>query len=359
MRLSPCLKAVPNERPPAWMGLGALWIGLGAAGGGVGLVACSDEVSFVRQVRTETFEQAATDQIDILFVVDDSPSMVTQQNLLAEGFDSFIAGLEDSGTDFQLGVIKIDFEYDDPTRGRLLGEPPILTPSDNYRRLFVERALVGLDGSGWEKGLEAATFATSPQSTGPGGPNEGFVREGANLLIVVVSDEDDCSDGGTFGYRFDQLDCYRRIDDLIPTEVWVERMQRVKRRPEQLRFSGIVGQFGAEGLCAQETLPGTRYIRAAQLTGGQTFDICTADWSGFLGELGVEASQPLRVFPLECGVSPGTLEVRVDDEVLSSDQVSFDPDARAVRFEQDAVPARGSSIEVSYEIEPGTCGPRG
>ena len=95
------------------------------------------------------------------------------------------------------------FEYTDPNRAALLDDPPFLTPTDDYERLFQERATaVGVEGSDKEKGLEAAAYAVSLAMTAPGGPNEGFVRPSpAHLLVIIVSDEEDCSDNGALEGR--------------------------------------------------------------------------------------------------------------------------------------------------------------
>lgn len=319
-------------------------------------LSCSETISVTQQTRTDSYQQAPTDQIDILFVIDDSASMVSEQELLADGFDDFIGGIAETNTDFHVGVIKIDFELGDPSRGVLFGDPAYVTRDDEYEKLFVERATnIGTDGSGREKGLEAAHYALSPQTTAAGGPNAGFLRSSANLLVVIVSDEDDCSDGGSFGVEFDRLDCYRRSDDLVPVPTWVERLRAIKGSRDQVRIAAIVGPEEPEGLCGEETLPGTRYIEAASLTGGASFSICEPDWSDFLEQLGVEAVSLTETFPLSCGARPGSLEVTVDDAVVAEGDYTYDAETRSVTFEGDAVPERGASVVMTYEIEPGTC----
>ncbi len=318
-------------------------------------VGCQDPITVSQQERTDSYQQVPTDQIDILFVVDDSASMINEQEQLAEGFRDFIGAIEVTETDFHLGVIRIDFEYSDPSRGVLVGDPPYLTRADEYVQLFSERVKVGTEGSGREKGLEAAWFATSPQTTSAGGPNEGFLRAGAELLILIVSDEDDCSDGGRFGEGFDRLDCYRREQDLVPVETWIERLRATKSSRDLLTVAAIVGPEDPAGLCSEETLPGERYIRAAELTGGLSFSICEPDWSGFLETLGVEAVKLTETFPLSCGARPDSLVVEVDDAEVEDDAWTYDADTRSVTFEEGAVPARGSSVVFRYEIEPGTC----
>src|SRR5438132_364341 len=72
------------------------------------------------------------------------------------------------------------------------GDPAFL---DKVKRLIGQ----GVVGSGQEMGLEAARRAlteplvSTPTDARPPG-NRGFLRPGSRLLVIIVSDEDDCSD---------------------------------------------------------------------------------------------------------------------------------------------------------------------
>ncbi len=68
--------------------------------------------------------------------------------------------------------------------------------SEELRHRFRCMALLGTDGDTYEKGLEAAERALTPPLAAEGGPNDGFLRPGAFLVVVFLSDENDCSDRG-------------------------------------------------------------------------------------------------------------------------------------------------------------------
>ena len=112
-------------------------------------------------------------------MVSDSPSMVEEQEKLAEGFDSFISQL-DGRTDFHVGLLSASFDPADPDAGQFVaaeGEPAFFTGDDDFVRLFQERVgLVGLDDDGLEQGLESAQLALS--SNFLTGANEGFFAFG-------------------------------------------------------------------------------------------------------------------------------------------------------------------------------------
>ena len=335
----------------------------------VGISACGDSIVIVNRERTDSYQQSPTDEVDILFVVDNSNSMQLEQTLLADGFESFIEGIEQANVDFHLGVISTNFEYDDGARGTLeltntdidgcdgvAAGPPYLTLDDDYLTLFPCRAQVGLNGSGKEKGLEAALYALGDSLTGPGGANEGFLRDDANLLVVFVSDEDDCSDEGALGANADNTACYSQRDLLTPASDLTQRIVDLKGVRGKVQLAAIVGPESAESVCDDTTLPGTRYLEAAELTDGLQASICETDWSGFLNRLGLEAVGIQETFPLSYPANPETLEVRVDDEVVEqsdSNGWTYIADPPSVQFHGDAIPARGSDIAITYEIASG------
>ncbi|MCB9662637.1 MAG: hypothetical protein H6732_00840 [Alphaproteobacteria bacterium] len=335
------------------------------------LAACANDIVSLGGVRQiDTWQQAPTDEVDILFVVDNSNSMELEQNLLAAGFDAFISRVDEANIDFHLGVITTAFLYDDPDRGVLRGDPRILTRDStridantgellDYVGLFRERALVGLRGSGREKGLEAASFALSTTMTSTGGPNEGFLRPSANLLVVFVSDEDDCSDEGRLGAEADNLDCYRKSELLTPVSTFVRRFEALKGNERVVQVAAIVGLQDARSVCAQTTQPGLRYIELAEALNGLSNSICESEavWRDFLFTLGLNASGILTVFELSSGVKDGTLEVYVDDVLQVEDPengFTFDPETRTITFHGDGVPPRGSQIRAEYEAAIGT-----
>ena len=115
------------------------------------LGACTTEYDGLSvQSTLDVWYQEPTDQVDILWVIDNSNSMGAEQDTLATGFQSFALELENTGTDFHLGVITTTFLYGDSDRGKLIGEPSYITPDDDYLRLFPERVKVGVDGDGKE-----------------------------------------------------------------------------------------------------------------------------------------------------------------------------------------------------------------
>lgn len=168
-------------------------------------------------------------KLDILFVIDNSNSMREEQEAVARELTGFIDELKKGGgvpTEFNVGVITTavylngrvggqtfllnypkqagklrpipveladgGVDFDDFSQERLLNgtDPELITK-------FAKLVKQGTTGSGQETPFEAVRLALlSDLATTPlaQGGNQGFQRDGARLLVVVLTDEDDCSE---------------------------------------------------------------------------------------------------------------------------------------------------------------------
>jgi hypothetical protein len=310
------------------------------------LVGCGLEQSFHAPNHTDYFYQAQNNEIDILWVVDNSCSMSEEQQTLASGFETFIAAMEDTGTDFRIGVTTTDI--DQQYAGELLGTPPFLTPEDDYSEAFAERAMVGIQGSDKEKGLQAAVYATSPSLADA---NQDFLRESALLMVIAVTDEEDCSDHGALDGE-SAKECYRQPERLAPVDDFVDLLKARKASPDMIQVNGIIGNSGCE-----IAWPGYRYVEAAKQTAGLIGSICEDDWSHLLSSLGDNASGLRHKFVLSHAATPGSLLIYVDEERVNESPVSgwtYDIETWTVSFHNQAIPTRGAEIRAEYTRGPGT-----
>jgi hypothetical protein len=197
-------------------------------------------------------------------------------------------------------------------------------------------ALVGIHGCGYEKGLAPVVSALSTPLIESA--NRDFLRPGARLGVVIVSDEDDCGQVGDVTENLQGISgnaCYYAahgsgpdgsLQDptgkpyaLTPVSETYDFLRGLKGdRPGAVRFGAIVGladptdpatttiQFAdntanagvlpacstpgcqsASGYC--EAMPGTRYVALAQMFGlgsdGFVDTICQTDFSDSLTRL--------------------------------------------------------------------------
>ena len=152
--------------------------------------------------------------VDLLFIIDDSNTMETEQQMLVDSFPDFIAVLEEyetvAGTqlDYRLGVtttgISVHYSVTGiPTWVTLEGkdgellvpdgstDPWIDGPGANVESDFTDLAQVGIYGPAYEMPLYAMQKAI--EKSGTGGPNDGFLRDDALFVAIFITDEDDCS----------------------------------------------------------------------------------------------------------------------------------------------------------------------
>ena len=176
------------------------------------------------KIETKIVPSVPNKDVDILFVIDDSGSMMEEQESLRANFPRFI-GILDSipggRPNVQIGVVTPNLGTTAiagdaaPTLGTCTasggerGELRPLAPGGprflrdvalpgggretNYgagslAEAFSELAAVGASGCGVEQHLEAMKRALDDNPV-----NAGFVRDAAYLAVIVIADEDDCS----------------------------------------------------------------------------------------------------------------------------------------------------------------------
>src|SRR5690606_16495133 len=96
-----------------------------------------------------------------------------------------------------------------------------MNEADDLAAKFHCAALVGVDGDGDEQPMRAMELALGPALAGPGGCNEGFIREDALLVVVVITDEEDdhevadaCVDAPKAGSPGEPIDWYESVVGL-------------------------------------------------------------------------------------------------------------------------------------------------
>jgi len=175
-------------------------------------------------------------QADFLFVIDDSQSMADNQAKLVRAYDAFIGGIVETVEQLEsvhVGVVTTDAYAHNAGECRALGGlvmqtggpnssdarcgpyadgHAFMTEADDIETSFRCAARVGTDGSGVEAVVGAILAAVSPPLIDPGACNEGFMRDDALLVIVIVTDED-LDIAPEFGYA--QLLAYKDPGELV------------------------------------------------------------------------------------------------------------------------------------------------
>jgi hypothetical protein len=257
----------------------------------------------------DTFVQEEDEGTDILWVVDNGGVVLVDPSSLAIQFATFMDLIEIATVDYHIGVVTTDSP-------NLQGAVPIMTPATpDVHAAFADAVGVGTAGSAMEQGLQMAWEALSPPNTDPGGPNAGFLRDTANLHVIVVSDDDDQSPDSVAAY--------------------VSAIQGLKDDPDHVEIHGVV------------LLPAPRYELAAAMTAGQIVDLYAADWATSLASLSGISVTHQDTFELTGDLVIETLEVEIDGAAVHSGW-AYDVVLNAVVFQPDSIPDPGETITVRY-----------
>jgi hypothetical protein len=150
-------------------------------------------------------------EVDFLFVIDDSETMGVYQQKVRSNYDVFISGVRDaidSIDTVHIGVTTTERYWPNPVYCGDLGALVVatdpgggvqqcgpyrdghnyMTPHDSLDVSLRCALEVGTAGSDHDTPLGAIVAAISPPLTDAGGCNEGFIGDGALLVLVIVSD---------------------------------------------------------------------------------------------------------------------------------------------------------------------------
>jgi hypothetical protein len=180
--------------------------------------------------------------VDFLFVIDNSGSMSDEQTALINNFPTFITGIEatlETVDTIHVGVTTTDDNFynvpgctsigslvvqtggsdsSNSTCGPYDEGANFMTEKDDLAVAFSCAAKVGTDGSADERQMQALVSAVNGSYAGMGECNEGFIREDALLVLVMITDEPDIN---SMGDAMTWYDAVVAAKDGIPENVVV------------------------------------------------------------------------------------------------------------------------------------------
>lgn len=344
------------------------------------LGACGELPGFTVGVKTDAFVQlpVVNDKIDLIFVVDNSGSMLQEQVNLGNSFETFINEFSGRGFNFQIGVLSTDnsttlpywrcegiyspngaycdFDVDGP--GHLIskiGNDRILTSaSTGLLNQFRQNVLLGTSGGGSEAGLLSVINFAKPELHTSGAWNSGFVRDGAFLSVIFVSDEDESRFPNPTTSHYIRVNAAEREARVNEFSSSIKALK--KNDASLLRVDAVVApSFDAcptvhnNGGAGGGYGTGDVYMQVAAAFGGKTHNICQ-DFSPGLQEIGKDLVKLLTRFKL-AQKPTGQIEVRVDDVLIPRDPANgweYFAETMEVEFRGTAIPSAQAKITVAY-----------
>ena len=279
----------------------------------------------------DVFVQRASDTpVDIIVVVDDSPSMSKERKKLGERIGSFINSL--NGVDWRIAVTTTDVSDDGPQGSFVDIEgttSKVLTQAvPNYKEKFLATVEKKRSASSSEQPLAATILAAAKNSV----ENAGFFRSDASLSMIYISDEDEKSRGGSSATK--PATVLSSVSALWPKKLFATY--------------GIIVEPGDEDCLNQggsvaKHYYGTHVSELSRLTGGLTGSLCADDYGPTLSAIGQKVRKLNDTFELKSAPEAGSVVI----ELAPAQDIKWSMDGKMVTF--DVPPMDNTKITVKYK----------
>ncbi len=291
-----------------------------------------------RPVATETFAQgsvqanksesflqtaSASGLLDILVVVDNSGSMKEEQVNLSSKMMPLLSYVQNS--DWKIGVVTTD-----PNDGCLRG---LIKKNDqNASQMFSAAVNAGIQGSGNERGIYQAVNGLKGECNTQGS----WLRSNSTLAVLIVSDEDNCSNGEGCGNE-----PWARANYLL------DYMASIRQVGVNARVYGLAWHpTKAQSACKTAYYKANIYADAVARSGGTWGSVCDADYTGTLQAISLDLSTILKTqFTVQAAPNAGTLKVYVDNQLQTS---GYQLRGNVVEFSK--APQAGATIRFDYAV---------
>lgn len=272
-------------------------------------------------------------KVDVLMIDDNSGSMSNKQTKLGTAFSSFINSL--GLIDWQLGITTTDTSTGAyGVQGSLLSftgaSTKILTKNvANYEGVFLNTIQRPEVGDGDERGMLAIIEAIGKRAT----DNVGMFRANADLAVVILTDEDEGSTGGS--------------NVTQPQDV-VNAFQTAFGNSKNLTVYSISIAPSDHACYTASSASGSKYgvlvNGLVDLTGGVTGSICDNDYGPALADIGNRVLAGVRTATLTKDPKSGTIQINL---IPVDPTLTWSISGRTVVFNRP--PAKGTVLEVIYK----------
>lgn len=263
---------------------------------------------------TDSIMTNMSPSVDILFVVDDSPSMDTHQDRLVANLDKFIDAFSKSRViDYHIGVITTSTSKG----GILVGNPKFITPSTpDGLKILKSNLIVGTSGDAEEMMFFPAYLALSEASQA--WANKDFYRKDAYLAVIFITDAEDQS-------------------SISPLYFADFLYQLKKGYPERvLTYAVVIPSNDRTGCKRDSSGPPIRTEEYLRLTGGSEFGLCDPDYGEKLAGIGSDLfTKVMNIVYLDRAPVLSTVKVRFGTQEIPSDSTkgwTYDPARVALIF---------------------------
>lgn len=308
--------------------------------------------------------KAFNNKLDILFVLNDQPSMSSFQAELVQSMSSFMQVFQTKGFDFKIAVATSAAYMADSTlagysatnvsaadfndfNGTVYSGVPVIFPDTlDLLGTFAINAQPNKNTAG-QDGRAFSSFRQALRSTRP--RNAGFLRSDSFLAVIIVDNQDDFSGNG----RCTGCNVNQRYNSPHLDAVGVYK----QLLDEVTGTSGTSARYNVSAMTqsAQPCQGGqnmTRIMELANTTNGIIGDICQADFGPSMALMSNQIAMLSTQFFLPTTPVVETISVAVDGVAIPNDATNgwtYDSVANSIVFHGTAIPSQGAIVDVNYD----------
>lgn len=267
---------------------------------------------------TENLLQADQGILDLMIVIDDSGSMKEEQTNLSGKLAPLLEYVKDS--DWRIGVVTTSV-----SRG--CSRAVIKKGDSGIDALFTTAISAGITGNSSEQGIRQAVEGLSC-------PTAAFVRPNSTIAVLIVSDEDNCSDGTGCSAPYNSP---AYLTDYLANTL-------LRKLGTDARVYGLY--WDPTKSCVGAAKKANQYAKAVADTFGTSGSICDADYTATLQKISRDVAAILKTeFTLKGTPDLGSVRVKINSVEATT---GFTVMGDVLRFT--TIPPQGAAIEVKYTV---------
>ncbi len=264
---------------------------------------CREGVKF-----EESFDDfEAAEKLDVVFVVDNSGDVDAMQEAVAESVPGFLKSLTDADVQVRASVVTTDASralvlapaVDDREGCDGNSSTVVESSDDDWRNAVACNVLQGSEGAPVSEPLSVLQGLFTDLD-----PRVGLFRDDARKLVIVVTNEDDCSGGEATGQGSVRQACADAAADgqLLDVENVVESVKGFAKSDRGVALAVISGPAAAiedevRPVCSSRigaVYGANRLEQATTLMGEQGYfgNLCRSDLSGVFAEVASAVALP-------------------------------------------------------------------
>ncbi len=307
-------------------------------------------------------------EVDMLFVDDNSGSMYQEQVKMADRFPGFLDSIY--RLDYRIAIITTDIYnngggfLDFPNGSKFLSNVSRAidakhTENISYFQTTIKRQeTLNCDSSGYQNcpsGDERGIYAMNLAIARP--EQKSFFRTGGHLAVVILSDEDERSNGGNFqDYPLETLDTplsfAQRTRQFLGTTKSVSVHSIIIKPGDTNCFNIQNSQAGMKGFYgyayAALSQPSAEFRAAGNIGDGELGSICSTNYTTELGNIAARLNQH-KPPVLPC--VPENNQIAISYDPAAGQQITYTINPATRELILSTTPQAGQKVNLSFSCK--------